>query len=63
MAEFTTEYDIHAIMSYKRHEQDKLGDYSAICVDIDALAAINEGYCKLLGAIYLDDALNGGFRL
>ncbi len=58
MMEFNTEYDIHAIMSYKRHEQDKLGDYSAICVDIDALAAIHEGYCKLLGAIFLYDALS-----
>lgn len=63
MAEFNTEYDLQAIMSYKRGEQDKVGDYSAIVVDIDALAAINEGYCKLLGAIYLDDAFNGGFRL
>ncbi len=61
MAEFTTEYDIHAIMSYKRHEQDKVGDYSAICVDIDALAARNERACKYDAAIFLDDARNGGF--
>ena len=63
MSEFNTEYDLQAIMSYKRHEQDKLGDYSAICVDIDALAAMYEGACKYDGAIFLYDAFNGGFRL
>ena len=61
MMEFATEYDLQAIMSYKRGEQDKLGDYSAICVDIDALAARNERACKYDSAIFLDDARNGGF--
>jgi hypothetical protein len=55
--EFNTNEDLHTIMVYKRHEHNMRGDYSVITVDIDAVATINEGWCKLFAMVLLDDCL------
>ena len=55
--EFNTDEDLHTIMRYKRHEQNMRGEQGIITVDIDAIAVINEGWCKWFAMVLLDDCL------
>lgn len=57
MFEFNTDEDAQTIFLYKRHEQKLRGETGIITVDIDAIAAIHEGWCKLFAMVLLDDCL------
>ena len=53
MLEFNTNDDLHTIMRYKRHEQNMRGERGIITVDIDALSACLEDYCKVTADMWL----------
>ena len=53
MVEFNTDEDLHTIMKYKRHEQNIIGGGGIITVDIEALSACLEEYCKVTADMWL----------
>ena len=53
MIEFDTDEDLHTIMQYKRQVERNRGYKGIICVDIDRLAELHEGKCKLITEIFM----------